>query len=328
MLGRRFVPCTRQPRRRVSGPDPGIWRRSRPPAGPGTSKCSAKSTRHHSGEAISQGELIGVLNGEAKAGDTVVAAAGSPPGDLLKLWDATGGRACHLEFGFSCMGYEIPAGLGVRLAQPEGEVFVFVGDGTYLMNPTELVTAVQEDLKITVIVAENHGYQCIRRLQMGRTGRSFGNEFRARDPKTNRLEGEYVAIDFAKNAESFGARAWHVHTDAEVCAGALGGAGREADVRDRGRDGEVSVPPRRRRLVGRGSGGSQRGLDDAASFGPTTSATATASTLPLLNPLPISPLSPVLGGEGSGVRGTASSKEPCPLTPTPLPRVQGRGAFG
>ena len=91
------------------------------------------------------------------------------------------------------MGYEIPAGLGVRLAQPEGEVYVLVGDGTYLMNPTEIVTAVQEGLKITVVLSENHGYQCIRRLQMWRTGVSFGNEFRRRDPETNRLEGEYLA---------------------------------------------------------------------------------------------------------------------------------------
>ncbi len=167
---------------------------------------------HHEGEAMSQAELIRVLNQEASAGDTVIAAAGGPPGDLLKLWDSTGGRACHLEFGFSCMGYEIPAGLGVRLAQPEGEVYVLIGDGTYLMNPTELMTALQEDLKITVVIAENHGYQCIRRLQMWRTGVSFGNEFRRRDSKANRLEGEYVRIDLAKNAESFGARTWHVET--------------------------------------------------------------------------------------------------------------------
>jgi 3D-(3,5/4)-trihydroxycyclohexane-1,2-dione acylhydrolase (decyclizing) len=175
---------------------------------------------HHEGEAMSQGELIGVLNREAQPGDTVVAAAGGAPGDLLKLWDATGGRTCHLEFGYSCMGYEIPAGLGVRMAQSEGEVYVFVGDGTYLMNPTELVTAVQEGLKITVVLSENHGYQCIRRLQMWRTGVSFGNEFRHRDPAANRLEGEYVRIDFAKNAESFGARTWHVE-DAEQLRRAL-----------------------------------------------------------------------------------------------------------
>src|SRR5262249_51698404 len=125
------------------------------------------------------------------------------------------GRACHIECGYSCMGYETPAGLGVRMAQPAGEVFVLIGDGTYLMNPTELVTAVQEGLKITVIVSENHGYQCIRRLQMWRTGKSFGNEFRHRDRSSNRLEGDYVRLDLAANAASFGARAWHVATSDE-----------------------------------------------------------------------------------------------------------------
>ncbi len=164
------------------------------------------------GEAMSQGELIGILNAESKAGDTIVAAAGSPPGDLHKLWDVSGGTNCQLEFGFSCMGYEIPAGLGVRMAQPKGEVYVFIGDGTYLMNPTELVTASQEGLKITLVLSENHGFQCIRGLQMARAGRSFGNEFRARDPKTKRLEGDFVPIDFAMNAESMGARTWSVRT--------------------------------------------------------------------------------------------------------------------
>ncbi|MDP6438443.1 MAG: 3D-(3,5/4)-trihydroxycyclohexane-1,2-dione acylhydrolase (decyclizing) [Candidatus Brocadiia bacterium] len=164
------------------------------------------------GEAMSQSILVKALNDVAGQGDTVVAAAGGPPGDLLKLWDATGGRNCHLEFGYSCMGYELPAGLGVRMAQPKGEVYVLVGDGTYLMNPMELVTAMQEDLKITVVISENHGYQVIRRLQMWRGGRSFGNEFRKRDTKTNRLGGDYLTIDFARNAESMGARAWHVDT--------------------------------------------------------------------------------------------------------------------
>ena len=176
----------------------------------------AEVHQHHPGEAMSQGELILTLNQEGRTGDTVIGAAGAPPGDLLKLWDDSGGCACHIEFGYSCMGYEIPAGLGVRLAQPEGEVFVLVGDGTYLMNPTELVTAAQEKLKITVVVSENHGYQCIRRLQMGRTGVSFGNEFRSRNARTNRLEGEYLTLDLAKNAEGFGARTWHVQTPEEL----------------------------------------------------------------------------------------------------------------
>jgi 3D-(3,5/4)-trihydroxycyclohexane-1,2-dione acylhydrolase (decyclizing) len=168
------------------------------------------------GEAMSQAHLIMTLNEAARPGDTVITAAGGPPGDLLQLWDPSNSRNCHLEFGYSCMGYELPAGLGVRMAQPEGEVYVFIGDGTYLMNPSELVTAMQEGLKVTVVLADNHGFQIIRRLQMARAGRSFGNEFRARDGKTNRLEGEYLSIDFAKNAESFGARAWHIATRDEL----------------------------------------------------------------------------------------------------------------
>lgn len=116
------------------------------------------------------------------------------------------------------MGYELPAGLGVRMAQPQGEVYVLIGDGTYLMNPSELVTAVQEGLKVTVIVSENHGYQVIRQLQMNRVGHSFGNEFRAHDAVTRRLEGDYLPIDFAKNAESMGARTWRATTAEQVRA--------------------------------------------------------------------------------------------------------------
>src|SRR5882757_3266559 len=132
------------------------------------------------GGLMSQGQLIGVLQDEARSGDTVVAAAGGPPGDLLKVWDATLGRDCHLEFGFSCMGYELPASIGVRMAQPQGEVITFIGDGTFLMQPTELVTAVQKGPKITVVISENHGFQVIRRLQLHTSGRDFGNEFRRR----------------------------------------------------------------------------------------------------------------------------------------------------
>jgi 3D-(3,5/4)-trihydroxycyclohexane-1,2-dione acylhydrolase (decyclizing) len=164
------------------------------------------------GEAMSQLHAINVINEQARSGDTIVAAAGGPPGDLHQLWDTSGDRACHIEFGYSCMGYEIPAALGVRMAQPDGEVYVSIGDGTYLMQPSELVTALQEGLKITVIINNNHGFQIIRRLQMGRVGVSFGNEFRARDPEVQRLEGAYLDIDFAKNAESMGARAWSVTT--------------------------------------------------------------------------------------------------------------------
>jgi 3D-(3,5/4)-trihydroxycyclohexane-1,2-dione acylhydrolase (decyclizing) len=165
---------------------------------------------------LSQGQLIATMQAAATSGDTVIAAAGGPPGDLLKIWDATGGRHCHLEFGFSCMGYELPAAIGVRMAQPEGEVIVLIGDGTFLMNPTELVTALQEGLKITIVVSENHGFQVIHRLQRLRAGRSFGNEFRVRDGQDGRLEGQYLSLDFAKIAEGLGATALTATTAEQV----------------------------------------------------------------------------------------------------------------
>jgi 3D-(3,5/4)-trihydroxycyclohexane-1,2-dione acylhydrolase (decyclizing) len=171
--------------------------------------------RHIEGEHMSQGELILAMNEAAQPGDTVLTAAGTPPGDLLKLWDATGGRDCHLEFGYSCMGYELPAAVGVRIARPEGEVIAYVGDGTYLLNPGELVTAVQHGLKITVVISENHGFQSIRRLQMGRVGRHFGNEFRRRGPD-GRLDGDLVELDLARSAEGLGARAWRASSAGEL----------------------------------------------------------------------------------------------------------------
>lgn len=164
---------------------------------------------------LTQGQLLGVLQEHAQDGDILIAAAGGPPGDVQKIWDATDGRHAHLEFGFSCMGYEIPAAIGVRLANPNtsNRVITFVGDGTFVMAPTELVTAAQEGLDLTVVISENHGYQVIRRLQMGRVGKSFGNEFRYRTAgplftdsakvkgEVAKLEGDYLAIDLVKMAE-------------------------------------------------------------------------------------------------------------------------------
>jgi 3D-(3,5/4)-trihydroxycyclohexane-1,2-dione acylhydrolase (decyclizing) len=180
---------------------------------------------------LTQGQIIGLLQEQAQPGDTIIAAAGGPPGDLQKVWDATMRRYCHLEFGFSCMGYEIPAGLGVRLAVPDPakRVVSFIGDGTFLMAPTELVTAVQERLPVTVVISENHGYQAIHRLQMVRSGQEFGNEFRYRDDslplanghsggKAARLEGEYLRVDLVRIAEGLGARALRATTAAEVRA--------------------------------------------------------------------------------------------------------------
>ena len=168
------------------------------------------------GEAMSQAQLIGALNEGVQRGDTIISAAGTAPGDLFKLWDATGGRGCHIEFGYSCMGYEIPASLGVRMAQPGGEVYALVGDGTFLLSPTELMTAAQEGLKVTVVISENHGFQSIRQLQMLRSGRNFGTEFRGRDKSTGRLDGSYVQVDLARIAEGLGARVWRAASPEDV----------------------------------------------------------------------------------------------------------------
>lgn len=167
---------------------------------------------------MTQGSVIGVLNECARSGDTVIAAAGSAPGDLLKVWDATAGRHCHLEFGFSCMGYELPAALGVRLANPEGEVIALIGDGTFLMQPSELVTAVQESLKLTIVIADNHGCQVIRRLQMSVTGHHFGTEMRKRAGKLGAvpLEGDYLTLDLVSVASGLGAQAFFATNPGEL----------------------------------------------------------------------------------------------------------------
>jgi len=183
------------------------------------------------GALLTQGQVIGLMQEHARPGDTVVAAAGGPPGDLQKVWDATEGRFCHLEFGFSCMGYEIPAGMGIRLADPnpDSRVVVFIGDGTFLMSPTELVTAAQESIAVTVVIPENRGYQVIHRLQMGRHGREFGNEFRYRTSPLDlagdkaaqqqpRLDGDYLEVDLVQIAQGLGARAIRANTADEVRA--------------------------------------------------------------------------------------------------------------
>ncbi|WP_257015851.1 3D-(3,5/4)-trihydroxycyclohexane-1,2-dione acylhydrolase (decyclizing) [Rhodococcus sp. ACS1] len=178
------------------------------------------------GAVLTQPQLIGLLQEHARGGDTIIAAAGGPPGDLQKVWDATGDRRAHFEFGFSCMGYEIPAAMGVRLAEGNHghRIVTFIGDGTYLMAPTELVTAAQEGLDVTIVVSENHGYQVIHRLQMNRNGREFGNEFRYRTDgdiiadsgDKARLEGDYLKVDLRKIAEGLGAIAIRATTTAEV----------------------------------------------------------------------------------------------------------------
>jgi 3D-(3,5/4)-trihydroxycyclohexane-1,2-dione acylhydrolase (decyclizing) len=172
------------------------------------------------GERMSQGQALRVLNEAARRRDWLVVASGTPHVDVHKLWDPTGSERCLMEVGFSCMGGEIPAALGVRMAQPEAdEVFVVIGDGTYMMgNTSEFVTARQEGLKLTVLVMENEGYQSIHGLQRGRTGRSFGLEFRERSPNGAGLDGAYVGVDYAANARSLGCAAFVAGSPEELSA--------------------------------------------------------------------------------------------------------------
>ena len=174
---------------------------------------------------LTQPEVIRVLNDEVGPSATVVHAAGGIPGDIHKLWRSRDPDDYHSEYGYSCMGYEIAGALGVKLARPEREVYALAGDGSYLMLSQELLTSIQEGAKITVVLLDNHGYQCIHNLQRGSGGRSFGNDFRAR--RGGRLEGEPLAVDFMKNAESLGARTFTATTAGEL-ARALGEARGEA----------------------------------------------------------------------------------------------------
>jgi 3D-(3,5/4)-trihydroxycyclohexane-1,2-dione acylhydrolase (decyclizing) len=161
------------------------------------------------GEALTQGQALRALNEATRPGDWLIVSSGTPHVDVHKLWDPAGAGRCLMEVGFSCMGGEIPAGLGVRMAHPDtGEVFVVIGDGTYLMGSTgELVTACQERLRLTVLVIDNGGYQSIHGLQRARTGRSFGLEFRHRSAE-GQLDGDRVEVDYAGNARSLGCAAW------------------------------------------------------------------------------------------------------------------------
>ena len=175
-------------------------------------------TGHGDGDELTQPEVIGILNDAVGGHATVICAAGSLPGDLLKLWRPEDSKAYHLEYGYSCMGYEIPAGLGVKLAEPQREVLVTIGDGTYLMLNSEIVTAVAEGIRITVVVFDNHGYQSIKDLATSVGVPQFGNELRFRDRQRGRLSGGYVPIDFRKHAESMGANAILARTADEIRA--------------------------------------------------------------------------------------------------------------
>ncbi len=166
---------------------------------------------------LSQTRCLGELNERLLPKDAIViGASGSLPGDLQRVWRPRAADAYHMEYGFSCMGYEIAAALGTKMAAPDREVFALVGDGSYVMLHSELLTSVMEGVKINVVVFDNHGFQCIDNLQTSQGIAKYGNEWRFRDCKTGLLSGDVVPIDFARNGESYGARGFTVRTIEEL----------------------------------------------------------------------------------------------------------------
>lgn len=162
---------------------------------------------------LTQAQVIGAVNDAARPDDVMVCAAGSMPGDLHRQWRAHGPGEYHVEYGYSCMGYEIAGGLGVKLATPESEVFVLVGDGSYLMMAQELATAVAEGVKLTVVLVDNRGFASIGALSESVGGNRLGTSYRARNPDTGGLDGPDLPVDLAANAASLGA---HVLTPSSL----------------------------------------------------------------------------------------------------------------
>ena len=167
---------------------------------------------------LTQSRVLGILNETLGENDIIVGAAGSLPGDLQRAWQSKGENTYHLEYGYSCMGYEVNAALGAKLAQPEKEVYALLGDGSYMMLHSELVTSVQENKKINVVLFDNMTNGCINNLQIGNGMDSFATEFRFRNPQTNKLDGGFVPVDFAMNAASYGCKTYKVTTEEELYA--------------------------------------------------------------------------------------------------------------
>jgi 3D-(3,5/4)-trihydroxycyclohexane-1,2-dione acylhydrolase (decyclizing) len=162
---------------------------------------------YHLGHAPlpAQTEILGALNEFMDERDVVVQAAGSMPGDLQMLWRARDDKQYHVEYGYSCMGYEIAGGLGAKLAAPDREVFVLVGDGSYLMMATEIVTAVAEGIKLNIILVQNQGFASIGALSESLGSQRFGTSYRYRNPESKMLDGKVLPVDLAANAASLGA---------------------------------------------------------------------------------------------------------------------------
>lgn len=161
---------------------------------------------------LTQSSVLGTLNEQLPKDAVIVAAAGSLPGDLQRVWRTKDYNAYHVEYGYSCMGYEVNAALGVKLAQPQREVYAMVGDGSFMMLHSELVTSIQEGAKINVILLDNMTNGCINNLQMEHGMDSFNTEFRFRNPQGGKLDGGFVPVDFAAIAAGYGCKTYRVTT--------------------------------------------------------------------------------------------------------------------
>ena len=169
----------------------------------------------HDQELPAQTEVFGALNDMMGDNDVLINAAGSMPGDLQCLWQAKTPVQYHVEYAFSCMGYEIPAAMGVKMALPDSEVVAIVGDGTYQMLPMELATVVQENIKVIYVLLQNYGFSSIGALSESHGSQRFGTRYRMGDGNPHNEDGELLPVDIAKNAESWGIKVLKVHTIAE-----------------------------------------------------------------------------------------------------------------
>ena len=158
------------------------------------------------GPLPSQSEVIGVVNEFSRPEDVMVCAAGSMPGDLHKLWRTRNPKQYHLEYGYSCMGYEIAGGLGIKMADPSRDVYVMVGDGSYLMLAQEIITSIQEDYKLIIVLVNNEGHSSIGGLSRATGVQGFATRFRYRDEENGELSGDFLPVDLAANAASLGAK--------------------------------------------------------------------------------------------------------------------------
>src|SRR4029077_2402736 len=175
-----------------------------------------------------QTEVIGALNESIGTNAVIVQAAGSLPGDLQMLWRAQDPKQYHVEYAYSCMGYEIAGALGIKMAAPDREVFALVGDGSYLMMASEIVTAVSEGIRLNLVIVQNHGFASIGALSESLGSQRFGTNYGSRDPATGMLAGEKLPIDLAANVESLGAKVIRVKTIEEFRAAIA--TARAADV--------------------------------------------------------------------------------------------------